>query len=187
MQEPDLQNAIETLTKSYLDMPDSYFSEFELQYDLYRILRNSKAFDTYVIANSGEKVGMVHPEYPSVGRIQLSRGKGYRVWFDLAVLNPEFIRNNPYPTVLARDERKSKLWGENLFAAVEFKFFPKNRPTNIKSVITDCEKLNLCPEIQHRYVLAFSRYNPDISEFKDIDFQKTKLLWITKTGVNKFY
>lgn len=130
---------------------------------------------------------IVHPEYPSVSRIQLNKGKGYRVWFDLAILNPNFIKNSSYKTILAKNESNARLFGNNLLAAFEFKFFLKKRNTDISSVIEDCRKLSLCPEIVNRYVLAFSSYETDLSELQDIDLGNTGLYWITPHKVDKFF
>ena len=177
---------IDELSKNFQKEPDSYFSECELQYELYCFLKTSKEFNLSFMTNNGKIVRIVHLEYPSVNRVQLQNGKGYRVWFDLAILNPDFIINNSYQTVLARDERNAKLWGDNLLAAFEFKFFPKVRNTNISSVMEDMLKLSLCPEITHRYVLAFSSYTPDLSELHSTDLGNTKLYWITPEKTEKF-
>src|SRR3989344_2220856 len=129
------EKIIDGLIQNYQERPDNYFAECDLQYELYNLLRSSKEFNLSFNTN---------------------RGKGYRVWFDMAILNPDFIKNNSYQTVWARNEKDAKLWGENLLAVFEFKFFPKKRKNDVSSVREDCLKLSLCPEEKNRYVLVFS-------------------------------
>lgn len=181
------EEIIEILIQNYQKHSDSYFSECELQYELYRLLKSSKKFDLSFDTNSGKNVGIIHPEYPSVNRVKLYKGKGYRVWFDIAILNPDFIKSNSYQTVLARDERDAKLWGENLLAVFEFKFFPKKRKNDISSVREDCLKLSICPEIKNRYVLVFSNYPPTLSELQMDKPSDIKLYWITPDKVEKLF
>lgn len=181
------EEIIDILAKNYQKHPDTYFSECELQYELYRLLKSSKKFDLSFDTNSGKSVGVIHPEYPSVNRIKLHKGKGYRVWFDIAILNSDFIKSNSYQTVLARDERDAKLWGENLLAVFEFKFFPKKRKNDISSVKEDCLKLSICPEIKNRYVLVFSNYKPTLSEIQTDKPSDIKLYWVTPDKVEKLF
>ena len=175
-----IETIIKKLIKEFQTSPDSFFSECDFQYQLFCLL-NANGFNTPTTTKDGKIITLVYPEYPSVNRIQLSRGKGYRVWYDLAILNPEFIRNSGYQTVLARDERDAKLWGENLLAAFEFKFFPKKRKNDISSVREDCLKLSLCPEIKNKYVLVFSNYTVTLSEIQTNKSNDIKSYWITPT------
>jgi len=177
-----IETIIEKLIKEFQTCPDAFFSECDFQYQLFCLL-NTNRFNTPTATKDDKIITLVHPEYPSVNRVQLSRGKGYRVWYDLAILNPEFIRSNGYQTVLARDERDTKLWGENLLAAFEFKFFPKKRKNNMNLVKEDCLKLSLCPEIKNRYVLVFSNYTVTLSEIQIDKSSGIKLYWITPTKV----
>ena len=177
-----IETIIEKLIKEFQTSPDAFFSECDFQYQLFHLLNVNK-WNNPTITKDGKFITLVHPEYPSVNRVQLSRGKGYRVWYDLAILNPEFIRDNDYQTVLARDERDATLWGENLLAAFEFKFFPKKRRNNINLVKEDCLKLSLCPEIKNRYVLVFSNYTTTLSEIQTNKSSDIKLYWITPTRV----
>ncbi len=181
------EKIIDSLAQHYQKHPDSYFSECELQYELCRLLKSSKKFDLSFDTNSGKSVGIIHPEYPSVNRIKLHKGKGYRVWFDVAILNPDFIKSNSYQTVLARDERDAQMWGENLLAVCEFKFFLKKSKNDISSVREDCLKLSLCPEIKNRYVLVFSNYTPTLSEIQTDKPSDIKLYWVTPDKVEKLF
>lgn len=171
--------ALEYLIDEFQKSPHSNFSECDFQYHLYSIFRSPDYFNLSALTNDGVKVGIIHPEYPSVGRVQLGRGKGYRVWFDLAILNPDFIKENSYKSVSARDERDTKLWGNNVLAVFEFKYFPKKQTHNISYVQQDCLKLSLCTEIDNRYVLVFSGYEVDVSDLKNVDLGKSKLIWVT--------
>ena len=181
------EKIIDSLIQNYQAHPDNYFAECDLQYELYGLLKSSKEFNLSVNTNSGKSVGIIHPEYPSVNRVKLHRGKGYRVWFDIAILNPDFIKSNSYQTVLARDEKDAQMWGENLLAVFEFKFFPKKFKSHINSVKEDCLKLSLCPEIKNRYVLVFSNYAPVLSELKADKPSDVKLYWITPDKVEKLF
>lgn len=175
---------IKQLYENYQRSPQAYFSECELQYNIYCIFKSLEQFNKTIITKDAVNIGTIHPEYPSVKRVQLEKGKGYRVWFDLAILNPEFIKNSDFKTVWARDERDASLWGNNILAAFEFKFFPKKQINNVKSVQQDCLKLSLCPEIDSKYVIAFSYYEIDELELKNIKVGTSKLYWITPKTVH---
>jgi len=181
------EKIIDGLIQNYQERPDNYFAECDLQYELYNLLRSSKEFNLSFNTNSGKSVGIIHPEYPSVKRVKLHRGKGYRVWFDMAILNPDFIKNNSYQTVWARNEKDAKLWGENLLAVFEFKFFPKKRKNDVSSVREDCLKLSLCPEVKNRYVLVFSNYTPSLSGIQTDKPSDVKLYWVTPDRVGKLF
>jgi len=182
-----IAKALDTLGKSFQTNYNNFFSEADMQYELFNILKSVKNLNIFVSGLDNKKVCLIHPEYPSVKRIKTERGKGYRVWFDLAILNSEFIKENNYQTVLARDEKDAKLWGENLLAVFEFKFFPKKRKNDISSVREDCLKLSLCPEIKNRYVLVFSNYTPTLSEIQTDKPSDIKLYWITPNKVEKLF
>ena len=181
------EEIIDRLIQNYQEHPDNYFAECDLQYELYGLLKSSKEFNLSFSTNSGKSVGIIHPEYPSVKRVKLHRGKGYRVWFDVAILNPDFVKNNSYQTVWARNEKDAQMWGENLLAVFEFKFFPKKFKSHINSVKEDCLKLSLCPEIKNRYVLVFSNYAPVLSELKADKPSDVKLYWVTPDKVEKLF
>ncbi len=172
------ENTVKQLVTDFQQSPFRYFSECELQYDLYCILKSS-GLNQSATTNDGIGIGTIHPEYPSVGRVQLENGKGYRVWFDLAILNPAFIQSNDYKTVWARDERIAKAGDNNVLAAFEFKYFPVKRTYDLSSVQQDCLKLSLCPEITNRYVLIFSAYEIEESALKNINLGTSSLLWAT--------
>jgi len=181
------EKVIDNLIQNYQEHPDNYFAECDFQYELYVLLKSSKEFNLSFSTNSGKSVGIIHPEYPSVKRVKLKGNKGGRVWFDLAILNPDFIKGNSYQTVWARNEKDAELWGENLLAVFEFKFFPKKFKNQINSVKEDCLKLSLCPEIKNRYVLVFSNYVPVLSELKMDKPSDVKLYWITPDKVEKLF
>jgi hypothetical protein len=171
--------AITRLIAGFQNNPQKYFAEAELQYELYCILKSSKLINKSVLTNDGISVSTVHPEYPSVDRVQLKAGKGYRVWFDLAVLNPDFVRSNDYRTVWARNEHDAKSGTNNVLAAFEFKYFPVKRTHDLRSVEEDCLKLSLCKEIKDRYVLTFSNYEVEASVVQGIDLGTATLFWAT--------
>ncbi|MGH7234738.1 MAG: hypothetical protein ACREF7_04850 [Candidatus Saccharimonadales bacterium] len=177
--------ALQQLFARFQKNPYNYFSECELQYDFYCVLKASKLINEFALSNDGVSVNTVHPEYPSVNRVQLKDGKGYRVWFDLAVLNPDFIKSNSYKTVWARDERIALSGTNNVLAAFEFKFFPNNKKTrDLSSVQVDCLKLSLCEEIADRYVLVFSNYEVEKSDLGNIRLGMSKLFWVTPNNVH---
>ena len=172
------EGAVKRLVADFQQSPFRYFSECELQYDLYCIFKSSE-LNKSATTNDGVDIGTIHPEYPSVERVQLENGKGYRVWFDLAILNPDFIQSNDYKTVWARDERNAKLGDNNVLAAFEFKYFPIKRTYDFSSVQQDCIKLSLCSEITNRYVLVFSNYDIEASSLKNINLGSSSLFWVT--------
>lgn len=181
------EKIIDRLIQNYQNHPDSYFAECDFQYDFYDLLKSSKEFNLSFDTNSGKSVGIIHPEYPSVKRVKLKGNKGGRVWFDMAILNPDFIKNNSYQTVWARNEKDAKLWGENLLAVFEFKFFPKKLKSDSNSIKKEFSRLSLCPEIKNRYVLVFSKYTPTLSEIQPDKPSDIKLYWITPDEIEKVF
>lgn len=176
--------AVNQLITDFQNNPQKYFAEAELQYDLYCLLKSSKAINKSVQTIDGITVTTVHPEYPSVNRVQLKSGKGYRTWFDVAVLNPDFIKSNDYKTVWARNEFDSKFELGNILAAFEFKYFPIKRTHDVSSVEQDCLKLSLCGEIKEKYVLTFSSYEIETSVIQQIDVGAATLFWATPSAVH---
>lgn len=177
--------AIDKLIEKYQRQPDSYFSECELQYDLYCICKSYPSLGGSFATSDNFEAGLVHPEYPSVNRIKLDKSKGYRVWFDLAILNKEFITNNEYKAVWARDERVATMWGKNVSAAFEFKYFTRRQTSNLIFAQTDCQKLELCSEVADKYVLVFSKYEVDESELAVMNIYSSNMYWVTPTRVIK--
>ena len=184
MSNRDYDEAIARLLTDFQHNPKKYFAEAELQYELYCILKSSDLINKSAVTTDGVKVSVVHPEYPSIDRVQLQNGKGYRVWFDLAVLNPDFISSNDYKTVWARNERDTKS-RDNVLAAFEFKFFPLKRTYDLSSVEEDCLKLSLCKEVKDRYVLAFSNYEIEASTVQKIDVGNATLFWVTPETIHR--
>lgn len=176
--------SITQLAADFQNNPQKYFAEAELQYEFYCVLKSSKLINKSVLTNDGITVTTVHPEYPSVDRVQLKTGKGYRTWFDVAVLNPNFIKSNDYTTVWARNERDAKSGIDNVLAAFEFKYFPIKRTYDLGSVESDCIKLSLCKEVKDRYVLVFSNYEIDASVVQTIDLSTTTLFWATPKSIH---
>ncbi len=171
--------AVNRLVADFQSNPQKYFAEAELQYEFYSILKTLKAVNTSLQTRDGVTVATVHPEYPSVNRVQLKSGKGYRTWFDVAILNPSFINSSDYKTVWARNERDAKSGPENVLAAFEFKYFPVKRTHDFSSVEQDCLKLSLCEEVKEKYVLTFSSYDIEAYVMQGIDIGSAMLLWTT--------
>ena len=171
------KRALDSLSKSFQASYNNYFSEADIQYELFNILKSIKEINIFATSLDNKKICLIHPEYPSVERIKTERGKGYRVWFDLAILNPKFIKKNNYQTIFARDEKDAKLWGENLLAAFEIKLFNRYQAGNINLINQDCLKLSLCKEIKNKYLLVFSKYEPEKNELNNICSKGIKIFW----------
>lgn len=180
----DYTEAITQLAADFQNNPQKYFAEAELQYEFYCVLKTSKLINKSVRTNDGVTITTVHPEYPSVDRVQLKTGKGYRTWFDVAILNPDFIQSSSYKTVGARNERDAKSGKDNVLAAFEFKYFPVKRTYDLASVESDCIKLSLCKEVKDRYVLVFSNYETDPYAVQALDIRTSTLYWATPQSIH---
>lgn len=172
-----ITGSIKSLIDEFKNCPDNFFSEADFQDQLFYILSRQDKLNIKIATKDGKKVKLVHSEYPSVNRIKLNHGKGYRVWFDVAILNPDFVSENPYDIVIARDEKRTKLWGENILCAIELKYFPKKTKASLQIVGGDCYKLSMCPEVKEKFVLVFSKFALRGSELKQIKVYDINLIW----------
>jgi len=154
-----IEKCIKTVVNQFFFRPDNFFSEEEFKEYLFAVFYRQKELAKVFTTSDGRKTMLVHPEYPSVNRISLENSKGYRRWYDIAILNPEFIQNNTYKVVASRNENDAVLWGDNLIAAIEFKFLTKEVNEKIFNILNnDILKLEQAKEIIGKYCLVFSNY-----------------------------
>jgi hypothetical protein len=173
-----VESSIVELVKEFNASPSVFISEADFQYRLYSILKVNEELNKSVVTLDGKMLNLIYPEYPSVHRVKLPTGKGYRVWFDLAILNTEFIRQNTYATVKARNENDAKVWGKNVLVAIEMKFFPKKMVNMARIVEQDCFKLSKCNEVEEKYVLVFSKFVLNQPIIEKIEKYGVKLIWV---------
>lgn len=86
---------------------------------------------------------------------------------------------------VTRDERVAKMWGKNVSAAFEFKYFTKKQTASLILAETDCQKLELCTEVAEKYVLVFSKYEVEEEDLARLNRYSSTLYWVTPTRTMK--
>lgn len=172
-----IEDSINEAIREFNKFSGNYFCEFDCQASIFYTLKNNKKLNRVVTTKDNISIELVRLEYPSVRRIVLAPGKGYRVWFDIAILNPDFVRENPYETVTARDERKARMWGENILAAIEIKYYQKKAKKLINEVEKDCSKLSQCQEVKNKYVVVFSKFQVGSDEQQQVQNNGVDVIW----------
>ena len=149
-----VSNGIRKTVNKFREYPCIFFSEMDLHSYLYHCLYSTK-FE--VKTTDGKITSCLHKEYPTNFRYSketmedfgLSK-QGVRGHFDLAILNPNFVkkfniqnvRNKSIRETEARSRNKDKFKNE-LLAAIELKYVVNNSRKFIEEVEKDTEKLSI--------------------------------------------
>lgn len=174
-----VEKSIKTIANQFFYRPYNFFSEEEFKEYLFAVFYRQKEFAKTYETTDGKRTMLVHPEYPSTKRIKLEASKGYRRWYDVAILNPDFIQSNPYKNVANRTEKDACLEGKNIIAAIEFKYLTgKIKEQSFVMLNNDVLKLDQAEEVIGKYCLIFSNCPQQdkswLQRFKPID---TKILY----------
>jgi hypothetical protein len=96
----------------------------------------------------------------------------------MAILNPDFIENNPFEKVRCRDISKFKPIEQrtkNLAAALEFKFIIRHGDHFKHEILYDHLKLKNAKEADFKCMLVFTNtIDREINYFKDLELDKDK-------------
>jgi hypothetical protein len=114
--ECDAKEVLDKLELAFLETPHRFFTEHDLHSHLYHLVetRLANRGELFYSTADGEKVSLVHHEYPTPFRCDMSKhgfriaGEGERTpkgglfrrgHYDLVVLNPDFVVENDLVTV----------------------------------------------------------------------------------------
>jgi hypothetical protein len=164
-----LETALHRLVESFWDEPYRFFTEADAVAALQSwVTRRPELAQTLRTAD-GFETGLLHREYPTFFRFDKDNpaqrrgppaGRGH---YDLALLDPIYVRNHEAETVINRDiEDRGDLSSPPLLAVVEFKLFPTGwNPSQIGNVKQALGKLRLAQEspadVGAAYLCVFQR------------------------------
>lgn len=184
-----VEQSIRTVANQFFYKPYNFFSEEEFKAYLFAVFYRQKEFAKTYETTDGKRTMLVHPEYPSTKRIKLEASKGYRRWYDVAILNPDFVQSNPYMSVANRAEKDACFEGKNIIAAVELKFLTgKMKQQTFALINNDVLKLDQAEEVIGKYCLIFSNCpQQDKSWLRRFKPKETKILYeeVEQTGNRK--
>jgi hypothetical protein len=159
------QKVLQQLASSFKEKPRKFFTEHDLHSHLYHLVESELQGKAYAISKDGFEVGLVHHEYPTPFRCDMSnkrfcikndpditpkKGRFKRGHYDLVVLNPEFVKSFDAVVVAGKNykrfiEEKSKINASPLLWACEIVFgahVEDGLPANWENlVIQDADKI----------------------------------------------
>jgi hypothetical protein len=151
-----LKEINETLIKAISAIRDEppyiFFSEGDLQYYFYSFFHGNQRLgkDPYS-TKDGRVVKLTHSEYGAK-----------QAFYDMVILNPNFIENNLYEHMTGRTVNKSITNEKDaLITILELKYFPEKSNRDLRGLKTDYEKLSKTSENQHCYMVVFSLRKDD--------------------------
>jgi hypothetical protein len=158
-------NGIRKTVNKFREQPFIFFSEMDIHSYLYHCLYSSKLEAKTI---DGKTTSCLHKEYPTNFRYSKETMEDYcltkqgvRGHFDLAVLNPQFVRESDIESVanksidntVRRSKNKNKFKAE-LLTAIELKYVVNNSRKFIEEVEKDNKKLAIGLKYQ-----SFEAYN----------------------------
>jgi len=187
--EPLIHSSIKTIINQFHRKPDNFFNEHEFHHYCYHVFYKKKEFSKQYKTSDGFKTNILHPEFPTLQKFSRKNiaidPRGVRARYDMAILNPEFIENNPLKKVRCRDislfKDTSDYKSKNLIAAIEFKYIIEHSPKFIHEIKYDFFKLNSAEEVVLKYMLVFTNtIDREIDCFKDIKRDTDiKIIYVT--------
>ena len=158
-------DGIRKTVNKFRERPFIFFTEMDIHSYLYYCLYSSK-FE--VETKEGIITSCIHKEYPTNFRYSKKTMKDYglkkagrRGNYDIAVLNPKFIREFDIKNVVNKDVRDLEIRSRNkekfrseLIAAIELKYVINNNKKFIDEIEKDIKKLSIASKYQ-----SFEAYN----------------------------
>jgi hypothetical protein len=165
----NLENAIHLLVTEFLQEPYRYFTEADAVARSLQILENDSAINGLERTKDDFQTSLIHREFPTYFRfddsnptVRLDASTGAsRGHYDVAILNPEFVRSHDAETVKNRNIKSVRDTNiRPLQAVIEFKLDDigwSNGRTN--GAIAELGKLLLSEEeADLRYFIVLMRY-----------------------------
>ena len=167
-----IHDSIKTIINQFHRKPDNFFNEHDFHQYFYHAFYKQKEFSMQYDTKDGKKTIVLHPEYPTLERFRrkppMVDENGKRARYDMAILNPEFIKQNEFEVVRCRDISKikpdKKSISKNLIAAIEFKFIIDHNKKYIQEIQFDNLKLANAFEAEEKYLLIFTNIKENEKE-----------------------
>lgn len=154
-----IDETLETLINQFHRKPHNFFNEHEFHAYCYHVFYGKKEFSEQFTTLDGKKTNILKPEYPSIARISRKRieidPKGDRAHYDMAILDPEFVKSKFYNVVTNKEIGSASKDTVNLIAAIEFKYITKHSKNFIHEIKYDLFKLANANEAVYKYMLVF--------------------------------
>ncbi len=172
-----IEETIKSITNQFHRKPQNFFNEHEFHQYCYHRFYQQKEFTEQFTTLDGKKTNILKPEYPTIARFNRKQIKlaprGSRSKYDMAILNPEFIKANNYRSVTNKNIRFSVKKPDNLIAAMEFKYITTHSKAFFHEVKYDLFKLSQAEEAQLKYFLLFSNTRKNEKDyFKGLEIPK---------------
>ena len=184
---PLIEKTIKTIINQFHRKPYNFFNEHEFHQYCYHVFYSKKEFSKQfqTLDLDGKKTNILHPEYPTVIRLNRKEiridPKGTRARYDMAILNPNFIQNNPINTIINRNIKFSSGKENDLIAAFEFKFITKHDKKFQHEIDYDFYKLSNAQEVTLKYMLVFANtIEKEVDYFYKIKTNKdVKIIYVS--------
>ncbi len=178
-----IEETIKSITNQFHRKPQNFFNEHEFHQYCYHRFYKQKEFTEQFTTLDGKKTNILKPEYPTIARFNRKQiklnPKGSRSKYDMAILDPEFIKANKYISVTNKNIRYSIKKSDtdtdtnNLIAAMEFKYITTHSKAFHHEVKYDLFKLSQASEAPLKYFLLFSNTRErEMDYFKGLEIPK---------------
>jgi hypothetical protein len=174
-----VEDAVRKLVNRFKGRAFNFFTESDIHSYTYHCLYKKDIAKLYP-TKDGSSALLLHREYPTFfrfGRVKKKlAGRNASVFetgnpaasrghYDLAILNPEFLRKNILDVVINKDIRYSSTRVNvdyNILAAIEFKFIVKEPSMNMLDEIQiDIDRLSYPQDhVRTKYLIIFNNYGP---------------------------
>lgn len=202
-----LERCMNSLGEKFIKWPYNFFTESDahsfLYYYMFRSAHRSLKIQ-YSTIDKSVKTVLVHREYPTSFRYKkkemIVSQDGGRGHYDLAILEPRFVREHSIDTVIGKDFKKTaKSEKHHLLAALEFKFIHSPLNKNLRDEIKrDVIKLHWAvtlepPQSQGAYLLVFNRCRheqnliTDFYDWSESSHPLVKMLYVESVIADKKY
>ena len=119
----EIDKTLRTAVSQFYYYPYLFFNENGFRDYLFAVFYRNKFFSTsnLITTKDDKKTNLVHSEYGSWERVP----EKWRAWYDMVILNPEFIKHNEYSRVVNKNialKKKYPYEPEDLLAVIELKY-----------------------------------------------------------------
>ena len=167
----EIDKTLRTVICQFYYYPHLFFNENGLRDYFFAVFYRNKFFSTsnLITTKDGKKTNLVHPEYGSWERVP----DKWRAWYDMVILNPEFIKNNEYSRVVNKNiglNQQFSCNNDDLLAVFELKFILSKSNIYKKQLKKDYNSLKNAKEALVKYMVVFSSIKDDEDFFSEIQF-----------------
>ena len=167
----NINKCLRTLVSQFYYRPHLFFNEVGFHTYCFSVFYRNPLFTKVFKTQDGKLTNLVHPEYRSVMGKQ---GGKEHSWYDMVILDPQFIENNSFERVANNNIVISHWTPKDLLAVFEFKFIREHSKHFIKQLEKDYNSLSNAKEAIKKYMIVFS-----LSRKNQIDYFR-EMIWDDK-------